>query len=100
MEDASKNTTLNGTPAEDTSELLATLWTDIECARQLGIRRETLIRWHRRRMPAPPRIKLGVRVFYRPADVHAWLAGLKDLKHVENLRAPSRSRRKPLANGE
>lgn len=43
-----------------------------EVARQLGVSRRTLDRWHSRRV-GPARCKVGRTVLYRQAAIEAWL---------------------------
>lgn len=43
-----------------------------ECAAELRIDKRTLERWHRLR-EAPPRVKIGKRVYYRREAVAEWL---------------------------
>ncbi len=46
--------------------------TEVECAKELGISRRTLQRWHRLR-EGPPRTLVGKKIMYRREAVAAWL---------------------------
>jgi hypothetical protein len=80
MEDTDVSNSGNTAPENskvERTELLTALWTDRECARQLRVDLRTLRRWHTLRQ-GPPKLRLWKRVYYRPAQVQAWLDGLTE----------------------
>ncbi len=46
-------------------------------ARRLEVSERTLHRWHSLRI-GPPRTKLGRAIFYRQADLDAWIQGRRE----------------------
>ncbi len=63
-----------------------------EVARELGVHRRTLDRWHLLRI-GPPRTELGKRVFYRREAVAAWI------RDQERPHSPAGRRPAGIAHG-
>lgn len=59
-----------------TENLLAQYITDKEAARQSGVCKRTLHRWHAQRK-GPPRTVVGRRILYKRSSFDAWLASLE-----------------------
>ena len=60
--------------------LLRGFFTEEQLARELGIGRKSLHRWHREGR-GPERTKIGKRVFYERSAVEAWLSSLSSRDH-------------------
>jgi predicted DNA-binding transcriptional regulator AlpA len=79
---------------ENTTRLLDGFIPIGETADQLGVHVRTLKRWKNQHYGPSP-VHIGKRIFYRRADIAAWLAGLGTVSHDSGRKPRNRRSQQP-----